>query len=235
MEKIIIEIVEWMKNFLEISKKKGFVLGVSGGIDSAVLAVILNQYFPNQSALFWIDVNSSKDDYEYACLLKKEHNLSINEINLNKSLIQLKKDLNLKAECEGNVKSRLRMLTLYAKAQELDYLVLGTTNLIEFQIGYFTKFGDECADLAPLKDLLKSQIYAIAKVLKIPDAIIKREPSAGLYDGQTDEEEIGIKYKDLDLYFSNGQVSELVEKKILNKIAIAKHKREKVPYPKIKK
>lgn len=93
----------------------------------------------------------------------------------------------------ANIKPRLRMLILYYFANKLNYLVVGTGNKSEIRIGYFTKYGDGAADILPLGDLLKNQVVDLAKELNIPEQIIKKTPSAGLWEGQTDEEELGMK------------------------------------------
>ncbi|MGL5591583.1 MAG: NAD(+) synthase [Mycoplasmoidaceae bacterium] len=224
-------IVSWMKNYLENSGSKGFVLGVSGGIDSAVLAFILKKYFPKKYSTYWIDIESSKEDFKYASLIFKIPEFIYEIIDLNKSFNLLKEELKLNDKNQANVKSRLRMISLYSKAQEKNYLVLGTTNYIEYKIGYFTKYGDGASDLAPLKGLLKREIKEIAIHLGVPKEIIEREPSAGLYENQTDEDEIGLSYKVMDDYFSNIDVSIEDKNKIDSKVLNSNHKREAIPYP----
>jgi NAD+ synthase len=100
--------------------------------------------------------------------------------------------------CQGNLKPRLRMIGLYYFANKLNYLVAGTGNKSERLMGYFTKFGDGGADFLPIGDLTKSQVRKLAQELEIPPRIIDRPPSAGLWEGQTDEEEMNIRYGDLD-------------------------------------
>ncbi|MGL5640114.1 MAG: NAD(+) synthase [Mycoplasmoidaceae bacterium] len=224
-------IVSWMKDYLVNSGSKGFVLGVSGGIDSAVLALILKKYFGNNYSAYWIDVESSKEDFKYASLLFEKSEFIYEIIDLNKSFNFLKEELKLNNINQANVKSRLRMISLYAKAQEKNYLVLGTTNYIEYKIGYFTKYGDGASDLAPLKNLLKKEIKEIAIHLGVPKEIIERAPSAGLYENQTDEDEIGLSYKVMDDYFSNKNISLEDKNKINLKVLNSNHKREEIPYP----
>jgi NAD+ synthase len=100
--------------------------------------------------------------------------------------------------CRANLKPRLRMAALYYYANKLNYLVMGTSNKSERVMGYFTKYGDGGADLFPLADLTKTRVWKLAKELEIPKIIIDRPPSAGLFDGQTDEEDMNIRYQDLD-------------------------------------
>jgi NAD+ synthase len=118
------------------------------------------------------------------------------------------------------------MTTLYYFANKLNYLVVGTGNKSEIMIGYFTKYGDGGADILPLGNLLKNQIKELAEYLGIPKKIINKPPSAGLWEGQTDEEEIGISYNQLDKYLRTGKLNnKIVEKKIQDKITKSTHKR----------
>ncbi|MGL5245971.1 MAG: NAD(+) synthase [Mycoplasmoidaceae bacterium] len=224
-------IVSWMKDYLENSSSKGFVLGVSGGIDSAVLALILEKYFHNNYSTYWIDVESSKEDFKYASLIFQKPEFIYEIIDLKKSFNLLKEELKLNDETQANVKSRLRMISLYTKAQEKNYLVLGTTNYIEYKIGYFTKYGDGASDIAPLKNFLKREIKEMAIYLGVPKEIIERAPSAGLYENQTDESEIGLSYNVMDDYFSNIDVSIKNKNKIDLKVLNSNHKRQPIPCP----
>ena len=98
----------------------------------------------------------------------------------------------------GNLMARTRMILLYAHANSRNYLVLGTSNKSEFLTGYFTKWGDGASDYAPLINLYKTEVWKIAKVLGVPERIINKKPSAGLWEGQSDEDELGITYRQLD-------------------------------------
>ena len=127
---------------------------------------------------------------------------------------------------EANLKPRLRMITLYYFANKLNYLVAGTSNRSELKIGYFTKYGDGGADILPLGNLLKNQVKELAKYLDIPEKIINKPPSAGLWVGQTDEKEIGMSYNLLDKYLKTGKLNnKIIEKKIQDKIIKSSHKR----------
>jgi len=131
----------------------------------------------------------------------------------------------------ANIKPRLRMLTLYYSAQARNYLVLGTSNKSELSVGYATKHGDIGVDLQILGDLLKSEVYEIAKFLNIPEMILDKPPSGGLWEGQTDEGEMGFTYADLDNYLATGQGSEDVIQRIQKMMHISQHKREMPPIP----
>ncbi len=117
---------------------------------------------------------------------------------------------------KGNIKARLRMTTIYAYAQKNNYLVLETSNKSELEIGYFTKWGDGVGDLAPISDLLKSEVYELANELEIPEQIINTPPSADLWKGQTDEGELGFTYKDLEDYIKGDLIDYNIKDKINN-------------------
>jgi NAD+ synthase len=133
----------------------------------------------------------------------------------------------------ANLKPRLRMTTLYFLANSLDYLVAGTGNRSELSVGYFTKHGDGGSDLLPIGHLVKSEVRALARELKVPAAIIERTPSAGLWIGQRDEEEMGFTYADLERYLEEGPqgVSPALAMKIERLIRSTEHKRALPPMP----
>jgi len=132
---------------------------------------------------------------------------------------------------EVNIKPRLRMTALYYYAQAKNYLVVGTDNWSELKIGYFTKHGDGGIDLAPLGSLVKHEVKELAHELKIPAEIIEKNPSAGLWDGQTDESEMGFSYQELDNYILNGEARPEIEAKIKKLAAKNSHKVAPVPIP----
>ena len=124
------------------------------------------------------------------------------------------------------------MVTLYYFANKLNYLVIGTGNKSELTVGYFTKYGDGGVDILPLGNLLKSQVKELAEFLGIPQKIIQKPPSGGLWEGQTDEGEMGISYNQLDEYLKTGKSDNLeVEEKVKNKIILNKHKRNTPAIP----
>ena len=133
---------------------------------------------------------------------------------------------------EANIKPRLRMTALYYYAQGKNYLVVGTDNWSELKIGYFTKHGDGGIDLAPLGSLVKHEVKELARLLDIPAEIIEKKPSAGLWDGQTDESEMGFSYEELDQYILSGKAEPEVEEKIKKLAFKNSHKVAPVPIPK---
>ena len=117
---------------------------------------------------------------------------------------------------KGNIMARARMIALFDFAKKLDALVCGTENKSEYHLGYFTRFGDEASDIEPLRNLYKTQVYELAKYLKIPQPVIEKEPSANLWENQTDESELGFSYKEADtvlyLYFDKKMKAEEIKK-----------------------
>ncbi len=218
-------IVEWIKKYLKQSNKKGIVFGVSGGIDSALIAAMASKYFSNNHVALTMNIENSKQDIEDAKLVIKHFNLNHKDIKLEKTFNELVKACDSPNSCKGNIKSRLRMISLYSIAQELDYLVVGTSNYDELMIGYFTKYGDSGSDILPLVNLVKKDIIELAKQMGVPDQIINKKPTAGLYEGQTDEAEIGVSYQELDEYFLNNKATKENKEKIEKLIKVSEHKR----------
>jgi NAD+ synthase len=128
----------------------------------------------------------------------------------------------------ANIKPRLRMTALYFVANSLNYLVAGTGNRSEMAVGYFTKWGDGGVDLLPLGRLLKSDVRALAQELRVPAEVIERPPSAGLWIGQSDEEDMGFTYADLERYLNGGpqEVAPALAMKIERLVRLSEHKRE---------
>jgi len=240
METLVQKLCVWMEDKVIEAKAKGIVFGLSGGLDSTVVAALSIRIFPQDTLAIIIPCHSLEADINDALDFINKFNIPYKIINLSKvydSLIHLLNDKEKEESfklAEANIKPRLRMTTLYYFANELNYLVAGTGNKSELMIGYFTKYGDGGADILPLGNLLKSQVRELAKYLGIPKKIINKPPSAGLWEGQTDEKEIGISYEQLDKYIRTGRsINKIIEKKIQDKITKSAHKRttpEKPPF-----
>lgn len=232
METLVQKLCDWMEDKVTKAKAKGIVLGLSGGLDSAVVAALSIRIFSQNTLAIIIPCHSLEADISDALDFINKFNISYKIIDLSKvydPLIHLlndkKKERSFKL-AEANIKPRLRMITLYYFANKLNYLVVGTGNKSELSIGYFTKYGDGGADILPLGNLLKSQVRELAEYLGIPKKIIDKPPSAGLWEGQTDEEEIGISYEQLDKYLKTGKLkNKIIEKRIQDKITKNAHKR----------
>jgi NAD+ synthase len=140
--------------------------------------------------------------------------------------------IELDTATQSNLKARIRMSILYAYAQKHNYLVLGTDNKDERYTGYFTKHGDGACDILPIAHLLKGEVVEASKLLGISSHLAERVPTASLFEGQTDEKEMGVTYKDLDAYILGGKVDEEVELRIQHLHRISDHKRVPTPMPK---
>jgi NAD+ synthase len=210
-DKIIQFITDWLGNYLEQSKAKGFVIGISGGIDSAVCSTLaartgqplLCVEMPIRQNL--IQVPAARN---HIAFLKENYpNTRTHEVDLTPVFDELIKvlpeaeDMWKKEISLTNVRARLRMTTLYYFSGLYKYLVVGTGNKVEdFGIGFFTKYGDGGVDLSPIADLTKSQVYKLGQELGIIESIMTAPPTDGLWaDHRTDENQIGASYPELEL------------------------------------
>ena len=234
MNRLAEKITSWIKNEVKNAKANGVIYGLSGGIDSAVVAVLCKKIFPKNSLALILPCHSIGEDIKDAQELIKKFNINYQVVELSKiydsfsSLLsgKLKKNVHDDNLARANIKPRLRMISLYYFANSLNYLVVGTSNKSEIMIGYSTKYGDSGADIFPLGNLLKSQVVELAKYLDVTKRMITKPPSAGLWKGQTDEEEMGITYAQLDEYLTSGELNDKKIKKIIEtKIELSKHKR----------
>lgn len=175
-------------------------MGLSGGVDSAVVAALSKEAVGRNRVLgLFMPCHSHPRDLVDAKLVAKILGIETKVIDLSNSYSNLLKILPLGNNLAlFNLKPRLRMLVLYYFANKLNYLVCGTGNKSEIEVGYFTKYGDGATDILPIADLYKKQVRALARELNIPEHIITKPPTAGLWQGQTDEGEMGITYNELD-------------------------------------
>lgn len=227
----MVSIIEnWLKIKAEEAHCAGAVLGLSGGIDSAVVSVLLRRVFGMSMLAVKMPCHSLSIDGEHSDLVIKAFDLPWTEIDLSETYDSLLKALGMKdgtLAC-ANIKPRLRMTSLYALAQDKGFLVCGTSNKSELTVGYFTKHGDSGTDLLPLGDLTKTEVREIARYLEIPGVILEKPPSAGLWEGQTDEEEMGITYDDIDRYILSDKECS-AEEKIKSRYLSTAHKRQMPP------
>lgn len=209
-------LISWIRDTVESTGGKGVVFGISGGIDSSVIAVLCKSAFPDNSMGLIMPCYSDRLDREHAELVANKFKIPVKVVALDKafdSLLRAFPDSSLDTTtgilAQGNIKSRLRMLTLYYYANSLSYLVIGSGNRCELTIGYFTKYGDGGVDILPISNLVKGHVKDLAFHLGIPEVIINKAPSAGLRQGQTDEAEMGFSYYDLDNYLMNGKLESI--------------------------
>jgi NAD+ synthase len=245
MNQLASRISEWIRERVEEAGAKGVVLGMSGGLDSSVAAVLCKKAFPDTTLGLILPCFSSKEDVEHAKMVANKFGIETKEIDISgifrlflNTLEEREYDKDAKEEIDiavANLKPRLRMICLYYFANKLNYLVVGTGNKSELFIGYFTKYGDGAADILPLGDLLKTEERKLAEELHIPEEIIKKVPSAGLWAGQTDKSEIGMGYDELDKIIIAlesrdliGCDLELVER-VKQMMEASRHKRERIP------
>jgi len=226
------KLVGWLKEKVQEANARGYIVGLSGGIDSAVTAVLCKRACPESTMGIIMPCHSHAQDAEDAKLLAQTFKLPYKVVVLDEVFDKLleavegppyeraKRDMAV-----ANIKPRLRMTTLYYFAARYNSLVAGTGNKSELVLGYFTKYGDGGVDVQPLGNLVKIQVKEIARYLGIPDVIIEKPPSAGLWVGQDDQDELGISYKQLDRYIVTGEADEKVKKVVdsLNKKNQHKH------------
>lgn len=235
-KKVTQELINWLQKKAEQTGAKGFIFGLSGGIDSAVVAALSKKVFPKNSLGLIMPCESIEKDKEDALKVAEELNLETKVIDLSETYRQLIKSSfssnNIMAK--ANIKPRLRMTTLYYYGQDLGYLVLGPSNASEWYLGYSTKYGDSGADIMPIVNFLKTDIYEIAKELGVPSDVINKKPSAGLWVGQSDEDEMGFTYDILDSYIKGEKVPEENIKNRIDKMhKNSAHKRSMAPQFKI--
>jgi NAD+ synthase len=198
-EKLRREIVNWLRNKTSEAGATGGVVGLSGGLDSAVVSLLCKEAFLENFQPLILPCESSSEDLEDAHLVEKFLGVEARVIDLTPIFHLLCSVLPQGTEKgTANLKPRLRMITLYYFANSYNKLVVGTGNKSELMLGYFTKYGDGGVDLLPLGDLYKTEVREFAKSLGVPERILKKPPSAGLWEGQTDEGEIGLSYEEID-------------------------------------
>ncbi len=232
---IIDDLVAWLRLKVKESNSRGVIFGLSGGIDSAVMAGLAKLAFADDTMGLIMPCHSVDQDEKDALLVAEKLGLKTRKVDLtstfDKFLAATDGSLD-NSLAKSNIKPRLRMTTLYYYAQNLGYLVAGPTNKSEFVTGYFTKNGDSGVDIMPLADFLKSEIYELAEALGIPKEIINKVPSAGLWENQSDEEEMGFTYDILEKYIKGETIEEDLYKKISKMDTRAEHKRK---YPSVYK
>jgi NAD+ synthase len=231
IEELAQKLTLWIRETVLAAGGKGVVLGMSGGIDSSVAAVLCKRAFPEATLGVIMPCHSCDIDREHAELVAAKFYIPVKIVVLDEvfnslinALPDVGYDVTTRKLAENNIKPRLRMVTLYYLANRLNYLVAGSSNRSELSVGYFTKYGDGGSDLMPLGNLVKSQVRDLARYLDIPIEIIDKLPSAGLWEGQTDEGELGLTYVELDRYLITGKAEKKIKEKVDFMIGKRTHK-----------
>lgn len=234
------EIIAWLRDQVASTGQHGLVLGLSGGIDSSLAAYLIARACPGQALGVIMPAESDPQDRLDGIAAAEAANLPYIEVDLSRYRRELFDEINgimdvagLAGEPtplgRGNLGARLRMMTLYAVAGRLGYLVVGTDNAAELYTGYFTKYGDGGVDLLPLAHLTKGEVYEMAAALGVPEQILNKKPSAGFFEGQTDEGEMGISYAAIDDLLLGKPISPQAREVLERLHAASAHKRDPLP------
>lgn len=205
-----------IKQLREFIGKKKAVIGISGGVDSAVVAALCCKAVGRKNVI-GVSIPCGDQSLADCNLIVDKLKILLHIINI-KSIVDCFPTSSERKLIYGNIQARIRMVMLYMYANEFNGLVIGTGNKSEIQTGYFTKYGDGGVDIEPIGDLYKTEVYKLAKELNIPNKIINKKPSAELWLGQTDEGELGMTYKELD------EVLEFID----SAVSISKHNITKI-------
>lgn len=238
-EKTCREIMDWLREMVYSSGGRGAIFGLSGGLDSAVVAVLCSKVFGPYSLGLIMPCFSEATDRAHAELVAEMFDIPVKIINLDAVFTQMLLALtgeegagdgeDRQSLAAANIKPRLRMAALYYWSARKHYRVIGAGNKSEILIGYFTKHGDSGVDLEPLGSLLKEEVRELAHYLGIPRVIIDKPPAAGLWKGQTDEKEMGFSYDILDACLKGNEVAPGLQEKIETMQQASEHKRKLPP------
>ena len=224
--------VDFIKNILNESGADGIVYGNSGGKDSALVGILCKAACDNTIGIIMPCASKRNYDRDTAdgLTVAKQYHIETRTVDLTPAretvIQQISVATDLNSAALTNLAPRLRMLTLYAVAASENRLVAGTGNRSEAYVGYFTKWGDGAHDFNPISDLTVTEIYEFLRWLNAPACIIEKVPSAGLFDGQTDVQEMGITYRELDAYLLGKTISDTAKQTIRRMHDKSEHKRE---------
>ena len=238
VEEYSIKIGNWIKEHIEKAKANGVTLGMSSGVDCSTVAALCKKNGINVHLILmpYGDNMQKTANYSHAMELINKFNFSYHIYDIKPAVdcleineVENKSDeiINL---AKANIRPRVRMTYLYEYAQINNLLVIGTGNLSERTVGYFTKWGDGANDINPIGMLTKKEVYIMAKYLGVPSSIINKKPSADLWEGQTDEAELGISYSQIDEYILNGTTGNIeIDNIIKTKHERTNHKLKPIP------
>ncbi len=247
-KKIEKKLINWIRKKVDDAGCQGAVIGLSGGIDSSVTSLLCQKAFPENTLGVIMPCQSNPEDRIDAIKHAEKFGIKYKEIDLGDVYEQFLKTIDnhdpeaalnkidtakMLSDADhsqklalANMKPRLRMTLLYYYANLNNYLVVGTDNRSELKLGYFTKFGDGGIDIAPLGNLVKLEVRGLAREMNIDQKIITKTPSAGLWNGQSDEDEIGLSYREIDYYIVDGEADAETAAKIEKIAAANQHKLE---------
>ena len=245
------EIESFLSEKLDEAGAEGYVIGVSGGIDSALTLKLAVEAVGSENVHGWIMPGdpSDEENMEDAREICRELDVETWEVDIEPVVEAFKGSLDTELEKNtvGNIRARARMIYEYIDANESDMLVLGSGNRTEYLLGYFTKYGDGAADLRPIQDLYKTEVKQLAKQIGLDQKFIEKKPTAGLWKGQNDEDELGAPYQKIDRILKHMEKGlkpeEIASKPGIEKEEVerfqemkknSKHKRSQVPYPELR-
>lgn len=226
--------IAFIYNVLSSAKADGIVYGNSGGKDSALVGILCKMACENTVGIIMPcgSKRNYKEDMEDAMAVAEQFGIPVRVADLTAVRDSIVKSVSgittLTEAALSNIAPRLRMTTLYAVAASENRLVAGTGNRSEGYMGYFTKWGDGAFDFNPIGDLTVTEIYEFLRYLKAPDTIINKAPSAGLYDGQTDENEMGVSYHSIDNFLLGGRINDH-DKAIIERFHFSSEHKRKSP------
>ncbi|QRN86608.1 NAD(+) synthase [Clostridia bacterium] len=238
-KKIRKTLVQWMRMKVEEAGSKGIIIGLSGGIDSSVVAALAMEAFPKNCFGLILPCHSQGQDEQDAVLLAEAIGIPYKRIELDSVYDAMLEVSNPEVAYQdnplsySNIKPRLRMTALYFEGGLRNYLVAGTGNKSEFVTGYFTKYGDGGVDIEPIGELLKTDVKGLARELGIPEKLITKAPTAGLWQNQTDEDEMGFTYEELDDFIRTGKGRPEVVERVTALNNKSKHKKSLPPVCKL--
>lgn len=236
----------WIRHQVSSAGARGVVVGISGGVDSALVTALSARAMQGSVLGLLLPAHNDPQDMEDARAVAEIFGVPTEVIDL-APLFDLavesfqqgaarEEAKDTTAEHPGrpsvavaNLKPRLRMIALYYFANTLNYLVAGTSNRSEIEVGYSTKYGDGGVDILPIGGLVKTQVWELALSLGVPNRVVSKVPTGGLWQGQTDEGEMGLTYRDLDRFLLSGRASPEVRERIARMRARSEHKRRCPP------
>ncbi|MBN2073989.1 MAG: NAD(+) synthase [Dehalococcoidales bacterium] len=238
IETLAEKLSSWIATKVKEAGCRGTVFGMSGGIDSSVVAVLSKHAVGDNVLGILNPCYSIPQDEEHARAVAEKFGIVTQKVVLDTAFDTLSGllpdnpvDEVAARLARANLKARLRMVTWYHFANQLRYMVIGSSNRSELAIGYFTKYGDGGVDILPLGNLVKAQVRDLAEYLGVPREIIEKPPSAGLWEGQTDEGDLGFTYDQLDSFLLTGETDADVRQRIESMITKSGHKTQTAPLP----